>query len=47
MNRDDIDFSAAADLLPIQEWELAENPHGEIEYLTKYVSHLIYCRPQT
>ncbi|KAH9534026.1 hypothetical protein CY35_18G085600 [Sphagnum magellanicum] len=36
MNRDDIDFSAAADLLPIQEWELAENPHGEIEYLTKY-----------
>jgi hypothetical protein len=43
MNRDDIDFSAAADLLPIQEWELAENPHGEIEYLTKYV----YCRPQT
>ncbi len=47
MNRDDIDFSAAADLLPIQEWELAENPHGEIEYLTKYVLHLIYCRPQT
>ncbi|CAM6015630.1 unnamed protein product [Sphagnum balticum] len=36
MNRDDVDFSAAADLLPIQEWELAENPHGEIEYLTKY-----------
>ncbi|CAK9212010.1 unnamed protein product [Sphagnum jensenii] len=36
LNRDDIDFSAAADLLPIQEWELAENPHGEIEYLTKY-----------
>lgn len=36
LNRDDIDFSQANDLTPIQEWELAENSRGELEYPTKY-----------
>jgi hypothetical protein len=36
LNRDDIDFSQANDLTPIQEWELAENIRGELEYPTKY-----------
>jgi hypothetical protein len=35
LNRDDIDFSQANDLTPIQEWELAENIRGELEYPTK------------
>ncbi|XP_073386329.1 uncharacterized protein [Physcomitrium patens] len=36
LNRDDIDFSQANDLTPVQEWELAENIRGELEYPTKY-----------
>lgn len=35
LNRDDIDFSQANDLTPIQEWELTENHRGELEYATK------------
>eukprot|EP00850_Spirogloea_muscicola_P005216 SM000023S07672 [mRNA] locus=s23:735661:737895:- [translate_table: standard] len=35
-NREDIDFSNVQDLPPLQEWELAENTRGEVEYVTKY-----------
>ncbi len=30
-NRDDLDFGTAADLPPVQRWDLAENLRGEIE----------------
>lgn len=36
-NRDDLDFGTAADTTPIQEWDLLENPRGEIEYPTQCV----------
>eukprot|EP00250_Pteridium_aquilinum_P022703 c25583_g1_i1 orf=328-936(-) len=36
INREDIDFSTAAAMTPIQEWELAENLQGELEYQTRY-----------
>lgn len=36
-NRDDLDFGTAADTTPVQEWDLLENPRGEIEYPTQYV----------
>eukprot|EP00249_Psilotum_nudum_P032593 c48335_g1_i1 orf=178-786(+) len=36
INRDDIDFSNVRDLIPIQEWDIAENLHGELEYQTRY-----------
>jgi hypothetical protein len=34
INRDDLDFSAAADLPAVQEWDLLENYGGQIEYPT-------------
>eukprot|EP00270_Netrium_digitus_P010387 TRINITY_DN3218_c0_g1_i4.p1 TRINITY_DN3218_c0_g1~~TRINITY_DN3218_c0_g1_i4.p1 ORF type:complete len:220 (+),score=13.77 TRINITY_DN3218_c0_g1_i4:163-822(+) len=34
-NREDIDFSLAQDLTPVQEWNLAENLNGHLEYLTR------------
>ncbi|KAF9601933.1 hypothetical protein IFM89_024267, partial [Coptis chinensis] len=40
INRDGIDFSDAQSMRPVQEWELAENLHGVLEYQTRYV--LIY-----
>lgn len=36
INREDIDFSSVDDVAPTQEWELSENPQGEIEYPTRY-----------
>nr|ABK26072.1 unknown [Picea sitchensis] len=36
INRDSIDFSDAQEITPVQEWELAENVQGELEYQTKY-----------
>uniref|UniRef100_A0A0D6QX95 PITH domain-containing protein n=1 Tax=Araucaria cunninghamii TaxID=56994 RepID=A0A0D6QX95_ARACU len=36
INRDGIDFSDAQEMAPVQEWELAENVQGELEYQTKY-----------
>eukprot|EP00246_Nothoceros_aenigmaticus_P013865 TRINITY_DN5001_c0_g1_i1.p1 TRINITY_DN5001_c0_g1~~TRINITY_DN5001_c0_g1_i1.p1 ORF type:complete len:203 (+),score=33.78 TRINITY_DN5001_c0_g1_i1:19-627(+) len=36
LNRIDIDFSNVWDLTPVQEWEIAENLGGELEYPTKY-----------
>lgn len=38
-NRDDLDFGTAADTQPIQEWDLLENPRGEVEYPTQCVGH--------
>lgn len=35
VNRDDLDFSTAADLQPTQEWDLLENVDGLIEYPTQ------------
>lgn len=35
INRDDLDFSAAADLPAVQEWDLLENYGGQIEYPTQ------------
>eukprot|EP00270_Netrium_digitus_P010385 TRINITY_DN3218_c0_g1_i2.p1 TRINITY_DN3218_c0_g1~~TRINITY_DN3218_c0_g1_i2.p1 ORF type:complete len:205 (+),score=33.20 TRINITY_DN3218_c0_g1_i2:163-777(+) len=35
-NREDIDFSLAQDLTPVQEWNLAENLNGHLEYLTRF-----------
>lgn len=34
-NRDDLDFSAVADVPAVQEWELLENFDGQIEYPTQ------------
>ncbi|MCO5551473.1 hypothetical protein L7F22_004977 [Adiantum nelumboides] len=36
LNREDIDFSTAAAMNPIQEWELGENLQGTLEYQTRY-----------
>ncbi|GBG76510.1 hypothetical protein CBR_g22258 [Chara braunii] len=36
LNREDIDFANANDVNPVQEWELAENLRGELEYQTRY-----------
>ncbi|GJP33523.1 hypothetical protein CLOM_g9596 [Closterium sp. NIES-68] len=36
INREDVDFSVVNDLTPVQEWNLAENLRGELEYTTKY-----------
>ncbi|ERN15403.1 hypothetical protein AMTRI_Chr05g59520 [Amborella trichopoda] len=36
INRDNIDFSDAQDMTPLQEWELAENLQGMLEYQTRY-----------
>lgn len=35
INREDLDFSIAGSLTPVQEWDLAENTRGELEYTTK------------
>jgi hypothetical protein len=35
INRDDLDFAAVEGLAAVQEWELAENVRGHIEYPTK------------
>lgn len=35
VNRDDLDFSAVADLAPVQEWDLLENQNGVMEYPTQ------------
>jgi hypothetical protein len=35
-NRIDIDFSNVQDVSPVQEWDLVENPRGELEYQTRY-----------
>ena len=35
INRDDLDFRAAADLPAVQEWDLLENFGGQIEYPTQ------------
>jgi len=34
-NRDDIDFSLAAELPPVQEFNLAEDVRGAVDYPTK------------
>ncbi|KAL2610889.1 hypothetical protein R1flu_022581 [Riccia fluitans] len=36
INREDVDFSNAEELSPVQEWDLTENPNGELEYQTKF-----------
>lgn len=36
INRDGIDFSDAQSMQPIQEWDLAENLQGMLEYQTRY-----------
>ncbi|KAL0917817.1 hypothetical protein M5K25_012911 [Dendrobium thyrsiflorum] len=36
INRDGIDFSDAQNMQPVQEWELAENLQGILEYQTRY-----------
>lgn len=36
INREDIDFENVEDLKPTQEFELAENPNGDLEYNVKY-----------
>lgn len=36
INRIDVDFSNVQNLTPVQEWDLAENPRGELEYQTRY-----------
>ncbi|WVZ70050.1 hypothetical protein U9M48_018752 [Paspalum notatum var. saurae] len=36
INREGIDFSDAQNMQPVQEWELAENLQGVLEYQTRY-----------
>ncbi|XP_073026021.1 uncharacterized protein [Primulina eburnea] len=36
INRDGIDFSDAQNMQPVQEWDLAENLQGILEYQTRY-----------
>ncbi|QDZ19564.1 PITH domain-containing protein [Chloropicon primus] len=36
LNREDVDFTNASDLPPVQEWELLEDPNGVFEYNTKF-----------
>ncbi|GJM94149.1 hypothetical protein PR202_ga10766 [Eleusine coracana subsp. coracana] len=36
INREGIDFSDAQNMQPVQEWELAENLQGALEYQTRY-----------
>eukprot|EP00245_Coleochaete_scutata_P015712 TRINITY_DN7125_c0_g1_i1.p1 TRINITY_DN7125_c0_g1~~TRINITY_DN7125_c0_g1_i1.p1 ORF type:complete len:225 (-),score=34.08 TRINITY_DN7125_c0_g1_i1:35-622(-) len=36
INRDDVDFTSVREIAPIQEWRLAENTHGNLEYSTRY-----------
>lgn len=35
VNRDDLDFSTAGQLAPVQEWDLVENLAGTMEYPTQ------------
>lgn len=35
-NREDIDFTSAADTAPVQEWDIQDNPNAELEYTTRY-----------
>mmetsp|Transcript_41219 Transcript_41219/g.78733 ORF Transcript_41219/g.78733 Transcript_41219/m.78733 type:complete len:205 (-) Transcript_41219:304-918(-) len=35
-NRDNLDFESVADLAPLQEWALLENPRGLLEYQTRF-----------
>ncbi|XP_030947788.1 PITH domain-containing protein 1-like isoform X2 [Quercus lobata] len=37
INRDGIDFSDAQGMQAIQEWDLAENLQGVLEYQTRYI----------
>jgi len=37
INRDDLDFGAAAELPPVQEWQLAEDRTASLEYTTRAV----------
>lgn len=36
INREDLDFSIVGAMSPVQEWDLAENFQGELEYQTRY-----------
>ncbi|KAF2602587.1 hypothetical protein F2Q70_00027906 [Brassica cretica] len=38
INREGIDFSDAESMQAVQEWELAENLQGVLEYQTRYIS---------
>jgi hypothetical protein len=38
VNREDVDFSNAADMKAVQEFFLADDIKGEIDYIVKYVS---------
>ena len=44
-NRDDLDFGTAADLPPVQRWDLAENLRGDIELPCNVsYSHVVWVR---
>lgn len=43
LNRDDVDFSVAADLTPVQEWALSSDLSSSLEYPTKYVHVVVVC----
>eukprot|EP00271_Cylindrocystis_brebissonii_P005770 TRINITY_DN1802_c0_g1_i1.p2 TRINITY_DN1802_c0_g1~~TRINITY_DN1802_c0_g1_i1.p2 ORF type:complete len:111 (-),score=25.31 TRINITY_DN1802_c0_g1_i1:790-1122(-) len=36
INQENIDFSTVTTISPVQEWELAEDVRGELEYPTRY-----------
>jgi hypothetical protein len=36
INRDDVDFSLAAELTPVQEWSLVEDATASVEYATRF-----------
>jgi hypothetical protein len=36
INREGIDFNDAQNMQPVQEWELAENLQGVLEYQTRF-----------
>ena len=43
-NREDLDFSTAAELPPVQQWDLQENLNGSIEYPTQWaIPGLLLC----
>ena len=43
-NRDDLDFGTAADLPPVQQWDLAENLRGDIELPCNVSYPHVVCR---
>jgi hypothetical protein len=45
INREDIDFENVNDLKPVQEFELAENPQGDLEYTVKYAADFASSAP--